>query len=82
VKAVAYIRTSTEEQSTNNQLPVIKDWIDSKGYELVEIIPSRNLPDVAVIRLLSGYLLICSLVTLSLREISHKETFELLNIVS
>jgi len=36
MKAVIYSRVSTQEQSTNNQVLVLKDWCAHRGYELVE----------------------------------------------
>ena len=34
-KVVVYLRVSTVEQSLENQLPALKEWIRSRGYELV-----------------------------------------------
>ena len=36
-KVAAYLRVSTEEQSVDNQLPEIKSWCESHGYELTEV---------------------------------------------
>ncbi len=37
VKAAAYLRVSTSEQSTDNQLPAIEQYCQSRGYELVAV---------------------------------------------
>jgi len=37
MKAAIYIRVSTEEQSEENQLPVLKSWAESRGYEIAEV---------------------------------------------
>lgn len=37
MKAAAYLRVSTNEQTTDNQLPAIESYAASQGYELVEI---------------------------------------------
>ncbi|MFC2051682.1 recombinase family protein [Chloroflexota bacterium] len=37
MKAVIYARTSTNEQSTDNQVPVLQDWARQRDFELVEI---------------------------------------------
>ena len=37
MKAVIYCRTSTKKQRTENQLPVLKDLAQSRGFELVAI---------------------------------------------
>lgn len=37
MKAVAYLRVSTEDQSVENQLPAIQAWCQSHGYELGEV---------------------------------------------
>lgn len=34
-KVVIYLRVSTIEQNTENQLPALEEWIRSRGYELV-----------------------------------------------
>jgi DNA invertase Pin-like site-specific DNA recombinase len=36
-KAVIYLRVSSSEQTTENQLPALEKWIDDRGYELVEV---------------------------------------------
>jgi len=37
-KVVIYLRVSTAEQSTENQLPALKQWIhDREGYEVVQV---------------------------------------------
>ena len=36
-KVVIYLRVSTKEQTTDNQLPVLKKWATDRGYELVEV---------------------------------------------
>ncbi len=37
MKCAAYLRVSTSEQTTDNQLPAIKVWCDSRGCELAEV---------------------------------------------
>ena len=37
MKACCYLRVSSQEQSTDNQLPAIEAYAASKGYELVAI---------------------------------------------
>ncbi len=37
MKAVIYARTSTNEQSTDNQVPVLKDWAKQRDFEVVEV---------------------------------------------
>jgi DNA invertase Pin-like site-specific DNA recombinase len=37
MKAVIYARTSTNEQSTENQVPVLKDWAKQRAFEVVEV---------------------------------------------
>ncbi len=37
LKAVIYARTSTNEQSTDNQVPVLKDWEKQRDFEVVEV---------------------------------------------
>ncbi len=37
MKAVIYARTSTSEQSTDNQMPLLKDWAKQREFEEVEI---------------------------------------------
>lgn len=36
-KVVAYLRVSSPEQNTDNQAPAIMHWVESRGYELVEV---------------------------------------------
>ncbi len=36
-KVVIYLRVSSSEQTVENQLPALKQWIAGKGYELVEV---------------------------------------------
>jgi len=36
-KVVIYLRVSTPEQTTENQLPVLQKWVTERGYELLEI---------------------------------------------
>jgi putative DNA-invertase from lambdoid prophage Rac len=36
-KVVVYLRVSTAEQSTENQLPALQQWILDRGYELVRV---------------------------------------------
>jgi len=37
MKAACYLRVSTGQQDVSNQLPPIRAWCESRGYELVEI---------------------------------------------
>lgn len=37
MRVAAYLRVSTQEQSTDNQLPAIKAWCESRGYELAGV---------------------------------------------
>ncbi len=37
MKAVIYARTSTSEQSTDNQVPVLQDWAKQRDFEVVEV---------------------------------------------
>jgi len=37
LKAVIYSRVSTQDQSTDNQLPVLRDLAASRGFELVQV---------------------------------------------
>lgn len=37
MKVAAYLRVSTSDQTTDNQLPAIKAWCDSRGHELAEV---------------------------------------------
>jgi DNA invertase Pin-like site-specific DNA recombinase len=36
-KVIIYLRVSSSEQMTENQLPALQKWIADKGYELVEV---------------------------------------------
>ncbi len=36
-KVVIYLRVSSGEQTTENQLPALQKWVSDKGYELVEV---------------------------------------------
>ena len=36
-KVIVYLRVSTAEQTTENQLPALEKWISERGHELVEI---------------------------------------------
>lgn len=36
-KVIIYLRVSTKEQTTENQLPVLEKWVTDRGYELVEV---------------------------------------------
>lgn len=36
-KVVVYLRVSSGEQTTENQLPALQKWIADRGYELVEV---------------------------------------------
>ena len=36
-KVVAYLRVSSSEQNADNQRPAITHWVESRGYELVEV---------------------------------------------
>ena len=37
MKAVIYARTSTNEQSTDNQVPVLEDWAKQRNFEVIEV---------------------------------------------
>ncbi len=37
MKAVIYARASTNEQRTDNQVPVLKDWAKQRDFEVVEV---------------------------------------------
>lgn len=37
MKVAVYLRVSTKEQTAENQLPAIKAWCESRGYDLVEV---------------------------------------------
>ncbi len=37
MKVALYLRVSTIDQSTENQLPVLQNWVTDRGYELVEV---------------------------------------------
>ena len=37
VKVIIYLRVSTKEQKTDNQLPMLEKWVTDRGYELVEV---------------------------------------------
>lgn len=37
MKAACYLRVSTRQQDVSNQLPAIKAWCESRGYELAEV---------------------------------------------
>ena len=37
MKVTAYLRVSSDQQTTDNQLPAIKAWCERRGYELTEI---------------------------------------------
>jgi len=36
-KVIIYLRVSTKEQTTENQLPVLEKWVTDRGYELIEV---------------------------------------------
>lgn len=36
-KVIVYLRVSTTEQNTDNQLPALEQWIQDRGYELVRV---------------------------------------------
>ena len=36
-KVIVYLRVSTTEQTTENQLPALEQWIQDRGYELVRV---------------------------------------------
>ncbi len=36
-KVIIYVRVSTKEQTTENQLPVLEKWVTDREYELVEV---------------------------------------------
>jgi DNA invertase Pin-like site-specific DNA recombinase len=37
VKVAIYARVSTEEQHKENQIPVLQEWADRRGWEVVQI---------------------------------------------
>ncbi len=37
MRVAAYLRVSTQEQTTANQSPAIEAWVKSRGHELVEV---------------------------------------------
>ena len=37
MRAACYLRVSTGQQNVSNQLPAIKAWCESRGYELAEV---------------------------------------------
>ena len=37
MKAACYLRVSTGQQDVSNQLPAIRTWCESRGYELAEV---------------------------------------------
>lgn len=37
MKVTAYLRVSSDQQTTDNQLPAIEAWCEGRGYELTEI---------------------------------------------
>ena len=37
MKVVIYLRVSTTEQTTENQLPALQKWVADRGHELVEV---------------------------------------------
>ncbi len=37
MRAVIYARTSTSEQSTDNQVPVLQEWAKQRDFEVVEV---------------------------------------------
>ena len=36
-RAAIYIRVSTKEQSVENQLPVLTEWAEQRGFEVVGV---------------------------------------------
>ncbi|MFC2067735.1 recombinase family protein [Chloroflexota bacterium] len=37
MRVTAYLRVSSDQQTTDNQLPSIKAWCESRGYELMDV---------------------------------------------
>ncbi len=37
MRVATYLRVSTQEQTTANQLPAIEVWVKSRGYELTGV---------------------------------------------
>ena len=37
LKVIIYLRVSTQEQTTENQLPALEKWVTDRGYELVKV---------------------------------------------
>jgi putative DNA-invertase from lambdoid prophage Rac len=37
MKAAIYARVSTEEQTTDNQIPVLEKWAKARGWEIIKI---------------------------------------------
>ncbi|GAI26793.1 unnamed protein product, partial [marine sediment metagenome] len=37
MKVIIYLRVSSVEQTTENQLPALEAWIEDRGHELVEV---------------------------------------------
>lgn len=37
MKVALYLRVSTSEQTTENQLPILEKWVADKGYDLAEV---------------------------------------------
>jgi DNA invertase Pin-like site-specific DNA recombinase len=37
MRAAAYLRVSTGQQTTDNQLPAVRDWVTAHGHELAEV---------------------------------------------
>lgn len=37
IKAAIYARVSTDEQHTENQIPVLEDWAKKRGWEIVKV---------------------------------------------
>jgi DNA invertase Pin-like site-specific DNA recombinase len=36
-KVIIYLRVSSNEQTTENQLPPLQKWVADRGHELVEV---------------------------------------------
>ncbi len=48
VKCVIYSRVSTEEQSTANQINVLTEWAETRGFTVVEVYQEQEVPGVMV----------------------------------
>ena len=42
MKVAIYARVSTEDQTTENQVRELEDWIKRRGWEIVNIMPEES----------------------------------------